>query len=128
MRKLLLDSHALIWFFENDARLPVPTRTIIEDLENEVCISIASFWEIAIKKSLSKLTLKKTIAEMFTECRNQQIEVLQISQEEIEAVETMPRHHGDPFDRIIIATCINLRFEVVSVDGQFDAYPVKRVW
>ena len=128
MRNLLLDSHALIWFFENDARLPAPTKVIIEDQTNEVFVSIASFWEIAIKKSLSKLTLKKSLAEMFRECANQQIGILPISQQDTEIVETLPFHHRDPFDRIIIAASISRNLEIVSVDNQFDAYPILRVW
>lgn len=128
MRNLLLDSHALIWFFENDARLPTPVKSLIEDPDNEVFVSIASIWEIAIKKSLSKLTLKKSLAEMFQECINQQIEILSILQQEVEVIETLPFHHRDPFDRIIIAASISRNLEIVSIDTRFNAYPVLRVW
>ena len=58
MKKLLLDSYTLIWFFEGDDRLPQALKAMIEDIENEIFVSIASFWEISIKKSLGKLTLE----------------------------------------------------------------------
>lgn len=128
MRRLLLDSHTLIWFFENDLRLSPSSKVLVEDTGNEVFVSIASFWEIAIKKSLSKLTLKKSVGEMLSECANQQIEILSISQQDIEVVETLPFHHRDPFDRIIVAASITRNLEVVSIDNQFDAYPMSRIW
>lgn len=128
MRRLLLDSHTLIWFFENDLRLSPSSKVLVEDTGNEVFVSIASFWEIVIKKSLSKLTLKKSVGEMLSECANQQIEILSISQQDIEVVETLPFHHRDPFDRIIVAASITRNLEVVSIDNQFDAYPMSRIW
>jgi len=128
MRKLLLDSHALIWFFEGDTRLPSAIKNLIEDADTAVHVSIVSFWEIAIKKSIGKLTLGNSISELFEECENQDIAVLPISQQDIEAVELLPLHHRDPFDRIIIAAAKNNDLELVSVDNQFDAYPVKRIW
>lgn len=128
MRNLLLDSHTLIWFLENDTRLPASIRHLIEDNENAIFVSIASFWEIAIKKSLQKLVLKKTIGEMFHECENQQIEVLALSQQDVEIVENMAFHHRDPFDRIIIAASISRNLEIISIDGQFDAYSIRRIW
>ena len=63
MKKLLLDTHALIWFFEEDIRLPPSVKDLIEDSDNEVSVSIVSFWEIAIKNSLGKLTLGKSIID-----------------------------------------------------------------
>lgn len=128
MRKLLIDSHALIWFFEGDARLPSAIKNLIEDADTAVHVSIVSFWEIAIKKSIGKLTLGNSISDLFQECENQDIAVLPISQQDIEAVELLPLHHRDPFDRIIIAAAKNNDLELVSVDNQFDAYPVKRIW
>ena len=128
MKRLLLDTHALIWFFESDTRLPVAVKHILEDPENEVSVSIASFWEIAIKISLNKLALGKSIAEMFQECDNQGITVLPVSQQVVEKVAVLPLHHRDPFDRIIIATAESELLEVVSTDTQFDAYPVRRLW
>ncbi len=128
MRRFLLDTHALIWFFENDAKLPADVKILIENPENEVFVSIASFWEIAIKKGLAKLSIQKSVDEMFGECANQDIRVLAISRKEIVHVETLPYHHGDPFDRIIVATSFVQNLEIISVDSVFDDYLVKRVW
>ncbi|MEO6758186.1 MAG: type II toxin-antitoxin system VapC family toxin [Saprospiraceae bacterium] len=123
-----MDSHTLIWFFENDARLPAAIRLLLEDGDNAIYVSIASFWEMAIKKSLQKLVLQKTLSEMFRECENQQIEILPVLQQDIEIVEAMPFHHRDPFDRIIIAVGISRNLEIVGLDVQFDAYAVQRIW
>lgn len=128
MRKLLLDSHALIWFFEDDQRLPKQVKKILEDADSQVFVSIASLWEIAIKKSLQKLTLRKSIPEMFRECEAQDIEILPVAQPEVELIEALPFHHRDPFDRVIIATAVSGKLEMVSADTQFDQYPVQRVW
>jgi len=128
MKRLLLDSHTLIWFFEDDARLPKHIKNLIEDADNEVFVSVASFWEIAIKKSLQKLTLQKSLAAMFEACRVEQIEILTVSQPQIEWVETLPFHHRDPFDRMLIATCLSEGLEILGADIQFDAYGVHRIW
>ena len=128
MKKLLLDSHALIWFFEEDDRLPLAIKAMIEDPENEVFVSIASFWEISIKKSLGKLTLGKATQEMIQECENQDIILLPIQSKELETLETLPFYHRDPFDRMIIATAVALNLEVLSADIQFDEYSIRRIW
>ncbi|MFN4257419.1 MAG: type II toxin-antitoxin system VapC family toxin [Saprospiraceae bacterium] len=119
MRKFLLDSHALIWFFEDDQRLPKQIKNMLEDADSQVFVSVASLWEIAIKKSLQKLTLRKSIPEMFEECEAQDIEILPVARPEIEMIEALPFHHRDPFDRVIIATAISRKLETVSADVQF---------
>ena len=128
MRRILLDTHALIWFLEADERLSDVARKVIEDNENEIFISIASFWEIAIKISLAKLRLGKSVSDLFQECGHQDIKVLPITQNEIERVELLPFHHRDPFDRIMIATADAVGLEVITADTQFDAYPVPCLW
>jgi PIN domain nuclease of toxin-antitoxin system len=127
MKKLLLDSHALIWFFEEDSRLPLNIKDLIEDAKSDIFVSVASFWEIAIKKSLGKLTLAKSISEMFLECEIQDIFILPISQKDVAEVELLPMYHRDPFNRIIIATAITNGFDIVSIDTQFDGYQVNRI-
>jgi PIN domain nuclease of toxin-antitoxin system len=128
MKRLLLDSHTLIWFFEDDTRLPTHIKSLIEDADNEVFVSIASFREIAIKKSLQKLTLQKSLAAMFEACSVEQIEILPVHQPQIEWVETLPFHHRDPFDRILVAACLSEGLEILGADSQFDAYGVRRIW
>ena len=101
---------------------------MIEDIENEIFVSIASFWEISIKKSLGKLTLGKATQEMIKECENQNIILLPIRSEELEALEALPFYHRDPFDRMIIVTALSYHLEVLSVDAQFDDYSIGRIW
>ncbi len=108
--------------------MPNNVKTLLEDSDNEIFISIVSFWEIAIKKVLQKLTLKHSIDAMFKECENQQIQVLGISPQDIETVEILPFYHRDPFDRMIIAVGMNNGLEIIGVDNQFDQYAINRIW
>ena len=128
MKKLLLDSHTLLWFFEEDPKLPNIVKDLIEGSDSFVAVSIATFWELAIKQSIGKLKLAKSIAEMFFECEKQDISITPILQQEIIEIEKLPFYHRDPFDRIIIATAKVNGFEILSADIEFDAYPIVRIW
>jgi PIN domain nuclease of toxin-antitoxin system len=128
MKKLLLDSHTLLWFFEEDPKLPNLVKDLIEDRDTFVAVSIVSFWELSIKQSIGKLKLAKSIAEMFHECEKQDISIIPISQQEIIEIGNLPFKHRDPFDRMIIATAQINALEILSADIEFDAYPISRIW
>jgi len=128
MKKLLLDSHTLLWFFEEDPKLPKLVKDLIEDRDTFVAVSIVSFWELSIKQSIGKLKLAKSIAEMFHECEKQDISIIPISQQEIIEIGNLPFKHRDPFDRMIIATAQINALEILSADIEFDAYPIIRIW
>lgn len=96
--RLLIDTHILIWFLEGDVSLSKPNRQIISDSNNEVFLSIASLWELAIKISIGKLTLSKPLADVIKQIYSENIEILSISPEHILQVSTLPFHHRDPFD------------------------------
>ena len=123
----LLDTHTLIWFLDNDSRLPLGTKRQIESAE-AVCVSIVSLWEIAIKINIGKLTLITNFQAIEQNLIEQDISILPINITAIQAYLTLPLHHRDPFDRILIAQSIDLALTVVSCDRQFDAYPVTRLW
>jgi len=127
--KFLLDTHAFLWFISGDTALSKTARSAIEDENNDVFISPASLWEIAIKVSLKKLTLKAPFDELIpTELAENEIELLGISVAHLALVASMPFHHRDPFDRLIAAQAKIEQMTLVSIDAAFDAYNVTRLW
>jgi PIN domain nuclease of toxin-antitoxin system len=127
--KLLFDTHAYLWFAAGDRRLSVRARRRIEDPKNERCLSIASVWELAIKISLGKLRLTVPLGEHLERgLRDAAAVLLPIAREHAVAVATLPPHHADPFDRLLIAQALAEDMVVVGADETFDAYGVRRAW
>lgn len=127
--RLLLDTHTFLWFFVGDNTLSRTARTLIEDESNEKFFSIASLWEIAIKVSIGKLTLTAPFDAIFPDqLANNGIDVLGITPAHASAVATLPFHHRDPFDRLLIAQAPIEQMELVSIDSGFDGYSVQRLW
>ena len=126
--KLLLDTHAFIWFVEDDEHLPERVRLQIEDIENNIFISIVSLWEIAIKTSLGKLEIAIDIPAMIDKIEQNGFSILPIFPEHTICVSSLPFHHRDPFDRMLIAQTITEKIKVVSRDGFFDDYDVDVIW
>jgi PIN domain nuclease of toxin-antitoxin system len=123
----LLDTHTLIWFLENDPRLPSPTRTQIETTPT-VFVSIVSLWEIAIKANIGKLTLSFPFNTIAPNLITAGITQLPITFKDLEIYLSLPLHHRDPFDRLLIAQTIEHSLIFISQDAQIDAYPVQRIW
>jgi PIN domain nuclease of toxin-antitoxin system len=126
---LLLDSHAFLWFCQNDPCLSSTARAIIEDPSNRKLVSVASCWEIAIKAGLGKLTLGEPSVSYFPNALARTgFDLLPISLAHATAVETLPLHHRDPFDRLLIAQAMVDAMPIVSADAAFDPYGVTRIW
>ncbi|MBA3694755.1 MAG: type II toxin-antitoxin system VapC family toxin [Acidobacteria bacterium] len=123
--RLLIDTHILIWFLEGNKLLPKSRRQIIANPQNDIFISIASLWELAIKISIGKLTLAKSLADVIKQIAAEDIEILQISPEHTLQVSTLPLHHRDPFDRIIIARSQIENLTVMTDDDDFADYGIK---
>jgi len=123
----LLDTHTLIWFLENDPRLPPITRTQIETTPT-IFISIVSLWEIAIKANIGKLALSFPFNTIEPNLITVGITQLPITFKDIEIYLSLPLHHRDPFDRILIAQAINYSLTLISQDVQMDAYSIQRLW
>ena len=123
--QLLIDTHILIWFLEGNKALAKSRRQIIANSNNDVFISIASLWEIAIKISLGKLTLGKPFADVIRQIAIENIEILPIAPEHTLQVSVLAFHHRDPFDRIIIAQSQAENLPVMTDDGEFNNYGVK---
>ncbi len=127
--KLLLDSHTFLWFVNNDPLLSSTAKKLIEDPLNEKFVSIASCWEIAIKVGLGKLSLGEPATTFLPrELLVNQFQILQIQLAHATFVETLPHHHRDPFDRLLIAQSLVDVIPIVGNDTIFDSYTVTRLW
>ena len=127
--RLLLDTHTFLWFVAGDAALSGTARAMLEDRRNDLLLSVATPWEAAIKVGTGKLNLGWPVRDFFARyLPRARTTLLPISLDHIAVVSTLPRHHGDPFDRLIISQAIAENVPVVSVDHAFDAYPVDRRW
>jgi PIN domain nuclease of toxin-antitoxin system len=126
--ELLIDTHILIWFIIDDKRLPLKTRQIIENIENDCFISIASYWKIAIKHSLGRLYLNSGLENIFQIIEETGFEILPITVNQILNNARLEFHHKDPFDRIIIAQAISENLSIITKDEQFKEYKVPLIW
>lgn len=127
--KLLLDTHALLWFIAGDTRLSLSARSLIEDAGNEKFVSVASIWEIAIKVSVGKMSLLAPFDDLFPlQLSSNGFDLLPLKVEHASVVTNLPFHHRDPFDRLIVAQAIAEKMTVVSRDDVFDKYGGFRVW
>jgi len=127
--KLLLDTHTFLWFIIGSPNLSAAARSLIEDAANEKFVSVASLWEIAIKLSIGKLSSSASFDVVIPQQLSLNgFEVLNIEIEHTAVVATLPFHHRDPFDRLLIAQAAVEKMSVVSIDTVFDAYAVTRLW
>lgn len=126
--KLLLDTHALIWFINGDKQLPQKSIEIIRQIDLKCFVSIASIWEIAIKISLGKLELNGGFNEISEIMKKFEIELLPLAFEHISKLIDLEFHHRDPFDRIIIAQGLIEKMTVVTKDENFSKYGIKVLW
>jgi PIN domain nuclease of toxin-antitoxin system len=127
--KILIDSHALLWFGWNDIHLGQKARKIMSDSGNELLFSSGSMWELAIKAGLGKLKLMADYrAFMQQAIESLDLALLPISLEHTARLSVLPLHHRDPFDRLLAAQAIVEQVPILSADVAFDAYPVQRVW
>lgn len=128
--RLLLDTHAFLWFIMGDRRLSGMARALIEDGANERLVSVGSLWEIAIKVSLGKVILSQPFETLFpAQLEHNAIQLLAMTVEHTRAVSELPfLEHRDPFDRLLVAQSQVEHAPLISVDRSFDAYGVQRVW
>jgi PIN domain nuclease of toxin-antitoxin system len=121
--KYLLDTHTLIWFLSADKQLSSTAKEQIDSSPQTSClVSMASFWEIAIKINLGKIKFKHSFAELNTKVIESNFEVLLVSFEHTLIVSSLPLHHRDPFDRILIAQAIGENLTIISRDKNFRLY------
>jgi PIN domain nuclease of toxin-antitoxin system len=127
--RALIDTHVFLWFITSDPRLSPSARQIISAGSNEVLLSVASVWEVAIKASTGRLPLPAPVDQLVPQqLRINRIGLLPIEPRHVYEVVGLPFHHRDPFDRLLIAQAISEGVPLVSADTAFDAYPVQRLW
>jgi PIN domain nuclease of toxin-antitoxin system len=127
--RLLLDTHAFLWFIEGSPNLSGVAKGAIENRENQRFLSIASLWEIAIKVSVGKLALDMTLTELVErEVYGNAIEIMTIRSEHLDQLAKLPFHHKDPFDRLMISQSLVESLPVVTRDSAFELYPVQMLW
>jgi PIN domain nuclease of toxin-antitoxin system len=127
--RLLLDTHTLIWFFAGDFQLSNIARILIEDEDNHKLVSVASIWEMAIKNSKGSLTFDLPFQEYIDrKLTLEDFNPLNINLDHLNAIVTMPFHHKDPFDRLLIAQAMVEGIPILSKDSAFDAYSINRIW
>src|SRR5437667_6894861 len=127
--RLLVDSHALIWYVDQDHLLSPASHAAISDASNDLLLSAGSIWEISIKVGLGKLVLSQSYKLWMTQAMNDLgITVLPITVDHADVQVGLPRHHGDPFDRLLVAQATVEHISIVSGDASFDAYVITRLW
>lgn len=127
--KILLDTHAFLWFVSDAPQLSKKAKRLFLDENNLFVFSIASVWEMAIKTSLGKLHLEQPFEKFVShQLQENAISILDIQFRHLRKISILPFHHRDPFDRLIICQAIEEDLPVLSSDKAFDDYEVERLW
>jgi len=124
----LLDTHVIIWYFEDSQRLPQRITELIDSFETGKYISMVSLWEIAIKINLGKLELKLSFDELLNLINSANNGILQIEDDYLKLLIALPDIHKDPFDRLIIASAIAEDLTIITTDENIQKYDVKWIW
>src|SRR5687767_3721188 len=120
---LLLDTHVLLWFLRDDALLSAAAKSAIEDPTNRKLVSVVSCWEIAIKAGIGKLKFGEPAATLLSrELTRNNFDLLPVTLAHATAVEALPHHHRDPFDRLLTVQAVLEQVTLVSEDKAFDPY------
>ena len=126
---LLFDTHSFVWWADEPAKLSATALAALEDETNRLFLSDASIWEMQIKIQLGKLKLILPLPDLIeSQKRDNEVEILPIKTEHILAMDGLPFHHKDPFDRLLIAQSKLENLTIVTLDPEFPAYGVKRLW
>jgi PIN domain nuclease of toxin-antitoxin system len=124
--RLLLDTHALVWALSRPRRLPAHVAKSIRDPETDVYVSAVSTWEIAIKSALRKIDAD--VAAVVRAMREADFEELPIAIAHTVRLRSLPTHHRDPFDRLLVAQAVEERLTIVTHDPLIARYDVSRLW
>ncbi len=127
--KVLVDPHTFLWAFLYDQRLTEKAKHILRSSEDELVFSLVSLWEIAIKIKTGKLNaIGSSVAYIRGEMNDYGMELLPIRYDHILALESLPHHHGDPFDRLLIAQALTESLPILTADKVFARYGAKVIW
>ena len=124
---VLLDTHVLLWFQSLDKRISPTLRTRIEQSDEDYFVSHVSFWEIAIKSSIGKLKLDRDLSATFIAIKDAGFQILPMAEGHFLQTATLPLHHRDPFDRMLIAQAKHESMHLLTADPHFAAYDVQLI-
>jgi len=126
--KYLLDTHVVIWYFEDSVKLSQLAVELINNPENRIYICSISLWEIAIKMHLGKLTLSFTLDEMLNDIKTRDFNILQIENEHLKMLAELPAIHKDPFDRLIASSALAEGLTIITIDENIQRYGAPWIW
>jgi PIN domain nuclease of toxin-antitoxin system len=127
--RLLLDTHALLWFYFTDPKLSPTARMAIETAGNVILVSPASYWEVAIKVSQGKLGLREPFPDFVQHAVfDNGFVILPVEPRHTAALIGLPFHHRDPFDRLLVAQAIVENVPLITCDPDLMPYPITRIW
>lgn len=126
--RVLLDTHALVWYVDGSARLPDSVRELLDDVQTTCYISTVSFWELATLTDYGRIELAPDLGSWIAQVKSR-LRTLLIEDQHLAAYATLPqvKDHRDPFDRLLIAQALSEGLTLVSRDGKFAAYPGLRL-
>jgi PIN domain nuclease of toxin-antitoxin system len=126
--RTLIDTHVLIWWLRDDPRLSKAATAILKESDNEILVSAAVGWELAIKVNLGKINPASVLDELKKTVSKEGFADLPITLSEAIRAGSLPLHHRDPFDRLLAAQAQVLDLSILSADEVFDLYGVQRIW
>ena len=127
--RILIDSHVLIWYVDQDNLLSPASHAAISDPTNDLLLSAGSIWEIGIKLGLGKIILTQPFKPWINQAISDlDVTVLPLNVEYVDVQSNLPRHHGDPFDRLIVAQAVVEQVSIISADANLDPYGIIRIW
>jgi PIN domain nuclease of toxin-antitoxin system len=127
--RALIDAHTLLWAVDDLSRLSPSALTTLQDPANDLFVSAGTIWELAIKVGLGKLTISRPYRPWIEQALTDLGAILlPISVAHADTQASLPQHHRDPFDRLLIAQALVEGMAIIGVDAQFDPYGVVRIW
>lgn len=127
--RYLVDTHTFLWFIMDDPNLSKNAKIEVEHAQNELYLSVASLWEMAIKISLSKLQIPSPFADFVeTHITANDFQLLTILPHHLDVVSRLDFHHRDPFDRLLVSQSLTDQIPIISADAALDRYGVNRIW
>ncbi len=126
--RVLLDTHALLWYLAGDTRLPPRVRQAVDDSGQDAFVSAASAWEIATKARLGKLPGGRLATDFVAAVRTEGFRIISVQAQDAQDAGNLPGPHGDPFDRMLMAQALRRGLVLVSNERVFDSYGVTRLW
>jgi PIN domain nuclease of toxin-antitoxin system len=127
--RLLLDTHAFLWWADHPERLSPEALKACTDLQTQLIVSVVSAWEMQIKMQLGKLRLRSPLDQLMSHQQQvNDVQILPVELSHVLSLGALPPHHRDPFDRLLIAQALDEGLFVVSADSAFASYPIQVLW